>query len=392
MKQEYEGFINYIGKRPTVNSFDESIIHYKDGKFVNALKCINCHIKNNKHDVQAHYMKVHLLECMERWHEAIICIEQIVDKKDVNPDIILLRSLQYMHVGNTNRSLELINIAQKAGAFAGDVYRYRAKVMYGLTIKKHAKLFDDAIKWIQESCNIDPQNIQNLNEAANILYTKFEENGRVDTDILAKSIKYGRKALELGDKQLRTYYNLGRAWFHMDKMDTAIECFEQAVKIDRDFANTHAMIGISIMMRHKKNKGKDDSGRAKKYLDKALKKNPKLAFALQAKAKLQLDEWNFKGAQEILKVLTKVEPDNTQAWICLAVTYAEQWGRDPVVAWPKMERAAQCLEKAHDSAKHDKIPAGVNLERAAGNSDPHKRRNNYRKFTILDFRYDTVPM
>ena len=390
MRQEQGGFINHIGKRPAINQFDESLIHYKGDRFAAALKCINHYIKNNRHDVQAYYMKAHLLECMGKWQESIACIDQVWDPEDATPDMMLLRALQYMHVCDTEKSLGFIDDAQRAGAFAGDVYRYRAIVMYNLTAKGCADLFEESVECILEACSTDPQNKLNHGEAANMLYTKFERCDRADKDLLILSIKHGKKAIELGDKQHRTFYNLGRAWFHMNNYDMAIVYFEQTAKIDKNFANAHAMIGIS-MMQNEKSKYPSYRNLATKHLDKALKKDPKLAIALQAKAKIHLGDWNFDGAQKILKVLTAAEPYNVQAWVCLAATYADQYGKDPVNCWPKMERASQCLERVAGNAKHD-IPSASDLELIGGDGDRNRRMSSFGNYTTLDSRHDDTTM
>ena len=390
MKQEQGGFINHIGKRPAINRFDESIIHYKGDRFSAALKCINHYIKGNKYDVQAYYMKVHLLECMGKWQESIKCIEQVWDPEDATPDMMLLRALQYMHVCDTKKSLGFIDDAQRAGAFAGDVYRCRAIAMYNLTAKGCASLFEESVKWILEACSADPQNKLNHVEAANMLYTKFERCDRADKDLLIRSIKHGKKAIELGDKHYRTFYNLGRAWFHMNNYDTAIVYFEQTAKIDKNFANAHAMIGIS-MMQNEKSKYASHRKLATKYLDKALKKDPKLVIALQTKAKIQLDDWNLDGAQKTLKTLTVADPYNVQAWVCLAVTYADQYGKNPVICWPKIERVEQCLGRVAGNTKHN-IPSVSDLELAAGNGDRSRRMKSFGNYMILDSIPDATTM
>ncbi len=390
MRQKQEGFINHIGKRPAINQFDESLIHYKENRFDTALKCITRYIKNNRHDVQAYYMKTHLLECMGKWQESIACIEQIWDPEDASPDMMLLRALQYMHVRDTEKSLRFIDDAQRAGAFAGDVYRYRAIVMYNLSVKGCADLFEESVMWIQQACSVDPYNMLNHCEAANMLYTKFERYDHADKDLLIRSIKHGKKAIEFGDKQYRTFYNLGRAWFHRGNYDMAIVYFEHTAKIDKNFANVHAMIGIS-MMQNEKSKYASYRELVTKHLDKALKKDPKLAIALQAKAKIHLDNWNFDGAQKILKVLTVVEPYNVQAWVCLAATYAEQYGKDPANYWPKMERASQCLARAAVNTKHD-IPSTSDLELIGGDGNLNRRMSSFGNYTVLDSRYDATAM
>ena len=392
MRRDHDGFIRYIGKRPAINQFDEALIHYREDRFASALKCINQHIKDNKHDVRAYYMKTHLLECMEKWHEAILCIEKVWGSEVVYPDMMLLRALQYMHVGDMDRSLEFVDSAEKSGVPIGDVCLHRAMIMCEMYRRGRSELLGEAVKYILEACDKDALNEQSHSEAANILYTQFEKRGRADADSAKKSIMHGVKAIDLGDKQIRTYYNLGRAWMHLGNAESAIKYFKQVTKADKKSANAQAMIGIVIMMQKRKNDS-NAGGRkeAKKYLDKALKMNPKLAFALQAKAILQLGEANFKGAQITLKALTNLEPHNTQAWVCLAVTYAEQHGKDPVENWPKMERAAQCLERAAKNAKYV-IPEPSDLQIASGNSMRERRIDAYNKYTVLDLRYDDTIM
>ena len=387
MKQEQDGFINYIGNRPMINQFDEALIHYREGRLERALKCINRHIKGNRDDVQAHYMKTHLLECLERWHEAIECIKKIWNAKEAAPDMMLLRAMQYAHIGDKEAALKFIDEAEEAGAHAGDVYRYRAKIMYDMTITRRASLMDDAARWILEACSMDPLNEAIHGEAASILYEKFREAGCTDKELLKKSIMYGRKATELGDMRYSTHYNLGRAWYHMGKMDAAIKHFEKTAKIDRGFANAQAMIGASILKQEKDDK---DRKRAARYLEKALEMNPKLGFALQSKAKIQINDGSFSRVQVTLKDLAKVEPKNAQAWICLAVTYAEQYAKsgDRPNQWAKMERAAQCVERAAAANPKYNAPAPGDIERAASSSKKADRLKEYAKYTVLDHRYD----
>ncbi len=387
MNQEKNEFVSHIGKRPAINQFDESIIHYKADRLKSALKCINQHIKSNKYDIQAHYMKTHILECMGKWHEAILCIEQVWNEENAKPEIMLLRALQYMHVGNVEKSLEFIDKAERSDGFVGDVYRCRARVMFELTIKKLTNQLDESIKWIQEACKIDPHNAYNHNEAANILFTKFAMEKSTGAEMLEKSIRHGKIAIGLGDKHVRTHYNLGRASFHARDMDSAIMYFEKTSKIDKNFANAYAMTALAMMQKEDR---KYPSYRASvmTLYDKALKKDAKLPFVLQAKARLQLGEYDFKGAQTTLKVLSRIEPNNGQAWVCLAMTYVFEWYVRYHVDDVKIDRAFECLSRAPKNTKYADLEYEDLVKIAYGNSENDIMRT-LKRYAILDHRYDT---
>ncbi len=257
-------------------------MRYMENRLDDALECIDAHIKANPNDVNALYLKAHVLEDMGRWQDAIEWLDQVWDTGSATPSRMLMRARLYGWAGDAQKAFMFIDSAQKAGAPRAEVYFSKGAVMDYITDSGGADMFDEAVECMLEACKLDGDEARYQSAASQILMTKYYRDGCANTDTVKECLRYGQRAVELGDNSHSTYYSIGHAYVHMGDDDEAIKYFEQAIMAYPNFTNAKAMIGT--IMSHQKGKSPDHYKRAIRYLEDVLKENPSDESALNDKA------------------------------------------------------------------------------------------------------------
>ncbi len=125
-------------------------------------------------------------------------------------------------------------------------------------------------------------------------------------------------------------------------LNKAIEFYEQAIALDRQFASAHAGLADALLILY--NFGLRPPGeiipRAKQSIERALQLNPNLSDAYSARALIEfLAERNWTAAQASLEKALELNPNNADAYLRYGYFLIANGKFDDALA--RLERAAQ---------------------------------------------------
>lgn len=125
-------------------------------------------------------------------------------------------------------------------------------------------------------------------------------------------------------ENLRAYdfYLRGRSYARRENVDFALQMFEQAIRLDPDFALAHAGIGyvcgLLFLIREQKHMFLE---RGRAACDKALALDPQLPEGLSARARLCYTEKNYDEAIRLTQMALNLKPDCDGAYDVLCRAY-----------------------------------------------------------------------
>ena len=297
--------------------------HLAAGLFDEALTTINKHLKSHPDDIRAHTVKARALSGMGKRRKAIKHMDSLWDKKNVSPDMMLVMSIQYSQMNAFDRALGLIEAASGAGAERADVCYAHGIVGHTLTVSGHKGLIDEAGDRILEASKLDGgRHIAIESAVANILLSKYHHSKSKDSRLLYLAIKHAKRSIKLGDDDYLTYYNMGRAYYFMNKPKLALPYLEDAHKMNPGFVDGPGMIGAAMVAMD--NMPRKYYEKALELLEAATSADPTMIFAIQSKVWAHEVLGDDNGVKTTLVELTEADPTDIGPWTMLFCIYYKE--------------------------------------------------------------------
>lgn len=134
-----------------------------------------------------------------------------------------------------------------------------------------------------------------------------------------KSIKYFTKIIKLKPKDYRAYYNLGLAYFNLDRFKEALENYKIAISIKPDYKHCYYNIGLIY-------EATDNFKKAVEAYEKALGIDPNFIYAMHAlkEVRMKLDDSettksqtqersdSFENLKSLLRISKRIRLDMIQ--------------------------------------------------------------------------------
>jgi serine/threonine protein kinase/Flp pilus assembly protein TadD len=180
------------------------------------------------------------------------------------------------------------------------------------------------------------------------------------------------------------YYLRGRSYARRESLEFALQMYEQAIKLDPNFALAHAGIAYICGMVHEIREHHPKwVERGEAACDKALQIDPNLAEALVARARIVYSQRKHEDAIQLAKRAIAVKPDCEGVYNVLGRAY---------FASGRFQEAAEIAEKAIEANGDDYnvfIPVVNALERLGRTAD--LRRYREMEMRSLERQLEVVP-
>lgn len=165
-----------------------------------------------------------------------------------------------------------------------------------IEFKKQEK-FKDALKILEPLLENDPNSESVKNTLIEVL---FDYGGYLNDEWVLdyeKAAECFNKIIDLDPNNYRAWYNLGIAYFNLNKSEDALIAYQRAIQIKSDYMYCYYNIGLLYEVQ------KGELETALRYYEKALSYNKNFTYALQAsrdvRQKLELLKINaFEKQQE----------------------------------------------------------------------------------------------
>jgi tetratricopeptide (TPR) repeat protein len=144
------------------------------------------------------------------------------------------------------------------------------------------------------------------------------------------AIENGRKAIELDEKFVEAYYQIGLAYNYKRKYDAAIENFQNALNYNKNHIESWNLIGLAYM-------AKNEFENALNFLNKTLEIDPNYSIGWFNIGNIYKQTNEFDKAIESYVKATELNPDFAKAWFFTGCAYFDK---------KDYHRAIEHLEKA----------------------------------------------
>ena len=175
-----------------------------------------------------------------------------------------------------------------------------------LKLKKEEK-FEKAIEILEELMKQNPHSEEVKRQLISVLFDYGGYLSDVWTEGYDKAVEYFKRIIELDTDNYRAWYNLGIAYFHIEKPEEALKSFNKALKIKPDYFYCYYNIGLLYEVVDK------DYEKALLNYEKALSYNNNFMYALRAKNEIlkKIDIVKFKNSnEEELELIRKTRQGN----------------------------------------------------------------------------------
>jgi len=140
---------------------------------------------------------------------------------------------------------------------------------------KNNENFEEAIKILEElySSNLDDEIVKNT-----LIDALFAYGGHLNDEFEMEYFKAAqcfKRIIEINPNDYRAHYNLGIAYFKMEKLEDALVSCNKALEIKPDYKHCYYNIGLIY-------ETKEDFKKAQEYYQKALEIDPTYRYAYQA--------------------------------------------------------------------------------------------------------------
>jgi superkiller protein 3 len=196
---------------------------YDDGTFDKAIECYLKAIKINPHYADAYYNMGVVYGEERDYDQAIECYKKAIEIDQDYVNAYYNMGVAYQKQSYYGFEEEAIECYQKAVEIDKD----NADAYYNMGYA-YQKIATD---------NIDEEEIEEEDDDIN-KYPDIVKN-------LDKAIECYQKAVEIKKDYAKAYHNMGLAYKHKENYDKAIECYQKAVEIDQDFADAYYNMGLA---------------------------------------------------------------------------------------------------------------------------------------------------
>jgi tetratricopeptide (TPR) repeat protein len=160
--------------------------------------------------------------------------------------------------------------------------------------------FEKAIKILEDLHQVNPDNDVKFS----LIDTLFAYARYLNDDYVLefeKSINYFKRIIDLDPENYRAYYNLGIAYFNLEKYKEALNSYETALSIKPDYKHGYYNIGLLY-------EATDNLEDALKAYEKALKIDSKYIYAIHAKKAIEMEMGNrVENKKEVPETMSAIE-------------------------------------------------------------------------------------
>jgi len=186
---------------------------------------------------------------------------------------------------------------------------------------------DEAVKEFNKAIELDP----NGAHAHDNLATVYAEK-KLYKDALTEYLT----ALRLEPESATAHYNLA-CFLSTHAGDMSVEQYKEAIELDPDYADAHLNLGMTYADLDKRDE-------AKAELKIAMNLDAQDPVARHELAALHMDDADYRSAIALLNEVTRLEPENNEAWLDLGICYAQKGF---------YEEAERCYGKARELSPDD---------------------------------------
>lgn len=166
---------------------------------------------------------------------------------------------------------------------------------------------DEALKEFKKAIELDPNSAHAYDNLASVYVEKQQFREALDAYLVA---------LRLEPDSATAHYNLA-CFLSAHALDFAISEYQAAIEHEPGYPDAHLNLGLTYA----------DAGRpedAARELKTAIELDPADALPRHELAGLQMDEGDYRAAIGQLRDVTRLEPENFEAWLDLGICYAQK--------------------------------------------------------------------
>ena len=131
------------------------------------------------------------------------------------------------------------------------------------------------------------------------------------------AIENGKKAIEIDEKFIDAYYQIGLAYNYKKKYNEAIEYFQQALNYNKNHIESWNLIGLAYM-------AKNEFENALNFLNKTLEIDPNFSTGWFNIGNIYKQSNNFDKAIDSYVKATELKPDFAKAWFFMGCAYFDK--------------------------------------------------------------------
>jgi Flp pilus assembly protein TadD len=166
---------------------------------------------------------------------------------------------------------------------------------------------DEAVKEFKKAIDLDPDSAH----AHDNLATVYGEK-RLYKEALQEYLT----ALRLEPDSATAHYNLA-CFLSTHAHEMAIEEYKEAIELDPEYPDAHLNLGMTYADHERREEAKAEFKAAMELAA----DDPVSRHELAA---LQMDEGDYRSAIGLLNEVTRLEPENNEAWLDLGICYAQK--------------------------------------------------------------------
>jgi tetratricopeptide (TPR) repeat protein len=232
--------------------------------------------------------------------KAIDDLSALIKKDSLNPDLYFKRAQDYQGMGDLKSALTDMYLATVLNPKNNDYNLYTADLfMQDKEPKRAIAFLDKAISF----------------DSSNIKYYVYGGKFAYMIKDYKTSLDHYNEAIKIDIFNPEIYYWRGMTYMDMGDTTRALSAFQTCV--EQDPKNADAYLEIGLLLHERKDKMAD------KYLDNAVKANPKATDALYAKGFAQQEAGKYQESVETFKKIIDLDYKNEEALYAVGVSYMQ---------------------------------------------------------------------
>lgn len=166
---------------------------------------------------------------------------------------------------------------------------------------------DEAVKEFKKAIELDPNSAHAWDNLATVYAEKQLYRDALDAHL---------KALALDPENPSGHYNLA-SFLAAHGLDFAVAEYQHTLELEGDYPDAHLNLGLAYA-----DLGKLPEAMAELKI--AVEQDPTDALPRHELANLQMEESDYRQAIVQLKEVTRLDPENYEAWLDLGICYAQK--------------------------------------------------------------------
>ncbi len=319
-------------------SFEKIIEHYEDLVDLNK-GLIACNIALEQYPFSALFLlkKAEMLFEQKEYAAAMDFVQQsaIYDPADIR--VYLLQSDIYQQTSRFEKALEVLDLALEHADKDEiiDVYMEKADVY------EEWEKPDEMLAYLRKAIRLNP----NHNEAQSRYQFVCEIHDREE-----EAVKFLKRLINDHPYSYLSWYNMGNAYFNLDKLDEAIDAYEYTLAIKEDFEIAYRDCGQAWF--EKKNYDK-----AIEYFNESVALDNKIDESFYYLGRCYSEKEMPKKALYYYRKAVSLDKEYADAWYYLSKTYLQMERLIPAFDSIKM-----ALDKVDDASNYNIQAAKLSLK------------------------------